>query len=77
MAVCGIIHDITIGHEADVHGCILPLGHDGPHEFTSQGGQQYRWYTDMDCTCEHCMTEYGDFCTIYWGVSGTITSHDT
>ena len=30
----------------DVDGCLLPKGHDGPHEFRNHDGQLYQWEYD-------------------------------
>lgn len=70
MEVCGIIHSGNIlTSELDETGCILPDGHDGPHEFISAEGRRFQWETDLECTCEHCMEAIGDYCTIYWEVT--------
>lgn len=50
----------------DEHGCGLDCGHAGPHEFTDKSGDAYRWETDWDCDCEHCLRNDGDYCTVYW-----------
>ena len=64
--VCGILHgEDTLG-PADPDGCVLPDGHDGPHEFVAPDGQWWQWETDMACTCWHCMRCEGDYCTVYW-----------
>jgi hypothetical protein len=50
----------------DDHGCVLALGHDGPHEFADPNGRRWLWETDLECDCEHCMRCEGDYCTVYW-----------
>lgn len=30
----------------DYDGCLLPNGHDGPHEFRNHDGQLYQWEYD-------------------------------
>lgn len=62
---CGIMHGKEASCE-DPEGCILPLEHDGPHEFISTDGEAWQWETDVACTCEWCMRGDGDYCTIYW-----------
>lgn len=64
--VCAIIH--SDGHPAarDTHGCVLPEGHDGPHEFVAEDGRRWLWETDLTCNCEHCARCEGDYCTEYW-----------
>lgn len=63
---CATLHgDGLVGVE-DHDGCILPEGHDGPHEFIARDGSHWLWETDLECECEHCMRCEGDYCTIYW-----------
>lgn len=50
----------------DDDGCILPVGHTGPHEFVTQDGKHWHWETDMECGCEDCMHGDGDYCITYW-----------
>lgn len=50
----------------DSTGCKLPIGHDGPHEFTASNGDTYQWETDWSCNCDECMSEDGDQCFLYW-----------
>ncbi len=64
--VCGILHDNDGLNSADKDGCLLALGHDGPHEFVDLKGQSWRWDTDLECDCEHCQRCEGDYCTVYW-----------
>lgn len=66
MTCCGIFHprEFTVGSQADVTGCTLADGHDGPHEFTSEGGGVYNWKTDL-CPESACDCD-GDYCTTYW-----------
>lgn len=61
---CGLIH--SDGNPVDVSGCILPEGHEGPHEFVASDGGHWLWETDLECTCEHCLQCEGDYCTVYW-----------
>ncbi|KQR62623.1 hypothetical protein [Acidovorax sp. Leaf160] len=63
---CAIIH--SDGHSAaeDKYGCVLPEGHDGPHEFVAQDGRCWLWETDLECDCAHCARCEGDYCTQYW-----------
>jgi len=68
-SVCGILFDENFAEPKDQSGCILPWGHDGPHEFTDPYGQHWRWETDLGCTCSHCMHGSGDFCATYWAIS--------
>jgi len=46
----------------DATGCTLPIGHDGPHEFVTTGGEVYQWETDWSCGCEECVKDDGDMC---------------
>ncbi len=62
--ICAVIH--TDG-PSDPNGCVLPVGHPGPHEFIAGDGQRFQWETDLTCGCSHCKAE-GDFCTEYWPV---------
>lgn len=64
--VCGTLHHKGEMLPVDEEGCILPAGHDGPHEFVDSSGQHWLWETDFDCDCEHCMSCEGDYCTTYW-----------
>jgi hypothetical protein len=73
MAACGILHDCGAIGPRDEHGCILPDGHDGPHEFVD-GGNHWLWETDLECQCEHCMRCEGDYCTTYWQMTATPTT---
>ena len=68
---CDILHSVEISHPVDVHGCILPSGHDGPHEFKDEHGRLWQWETDLSCQCEHCMRCEGDYCTTYWRKEAT------
>lgn len=63
---CGILvgYDSPI-YPRDTCGCLLPIGHSEAHEFIATDGKRYRWETDWECECEHCMSGDGDFCTIY------------
>lgn len=63
---CGLL--LTREHAPDVHdahGCVLPVGHVGTHEFAAEDGQVWQWETDWECDCESCMND-GDFCVLYW-----------
>lgn len=63
---CCILHGSSILGPTDADGCVLEIGHDGPHEFVDPSGRHWLWETDIECTCDHCMTCDGDYCTIYW-----------
>lgn len=64
--ICGTLHGHE-GHPADTDGCVLDVGHEGPHEFIEpESGTHWLWETDMECDCEHCMRCEGDYCTTYW-----------
>lgn len=66
MATCAIIFPDFGGCTRDATGCLLPLGHDGMHEFVCERGRRYRWETDWECDCETCMQgEPGDYCAVY------------
>jgi hypothetical protein len=67
--VCGIMFDGNGLPPSDSKGCHLSIGHDGPHEFICDEGQTYRWETDFECDCDHCMTAEGDYCSLYWPVT--------
>lgn len=54
----------TQPHDDD--GCVLPMNHDGPHEFVARGGERWQWETDLECRCEWCLRCEGDYCTTYW-----------
>ncbi|ADX47334.1 hypothetical protein Acav_3433 [Paracidovorax avenae ATCC 19860] len=56
------------GHPAarDKYGCVLPEGHDGPHEFVAEDGRHWLLETDLGCNCAHCERCEGDYCTGYW-----------
>jgi len=63
---CSIMHSEEPSF-VDTKGCILPVGHDGPHEFIdATTGTVWRWETNLECTCEWCMQYQGDYCTTYW-----------
>jgi hypothetical protein len=64
--VCGTVFVCEMGGPEDNHGCRRPSGHSGPHEFVEKRGTVYRWETDWQCDCEHCLSCDGDFCTVYW-----------
>ena len=66
VSACGTIFDNSGSPPHDKHGCRLHDGHDGPHEFVDTQGVLYRWETDWECDCEHCMRCEGDYCSIYW-----------
>lgn len=63
---CGTIFVCDMGGPRDNHGCCQPSGHQGPHEFTGDDGNVYRWTTDWECDCDHCRSCDGDFCVVYW-----------
>lgn len=51
----------------DEHGCILPKGHEGPHQFMCEHGRVCFWHTDWGCVCDMCMTdESDDWCVVFW-----------
>lgn len=63
---CGLL--LTREHVSEVHddhGCVLPVGHVGPHEIATEDGQAWQWETDSECACESCLND-GDFCVMYW-----------
>lgn len=62
---CGVIF-IQFGPPRDPHGCVLPDGHEGPHEFICDMGTRYHWETDWSCDCDHCKQCNGDYCMTYW-----------
>ena len=57
-----------IGKGACLCDCLLPEGHDGPHEFKLPDGITYCWEWDEECRCEDCMSNQDpqDACYIYW-----------
>jgi len=65
MSACGIFHGESHS-PTDTTGCLLPIGHEGPHEFLAGDGRRWLWEADMDCVCEHCTQCEGDYCTTYW-----------
>lgn len=67
--LCGIIHPNDEVTPIDSKGCLLPIGHDGPHEFVAPNGWRFQWETDLECNFEHCMDAKGDYCTTYWEVT--------
>lgn len=64
--VCGTLFSDEPFGPKDRHGCHLPLGHSGPHEFVALGGAKYHWETDWDCDCDSCRSDDGDMCFVYW-----------
>lgn len=50
----------------DSSGCHLGHGHDSPHEFIDTYNRTWQWETDWECTCEDCLSDDPDFCSIYW-----------
>lgn len=58
-----MLSDASVDDEC---GCLLPEGHEGPHEFKDARGATWCWETDLECDCEHCMQCEGDYCTTYW-----------
>jgi hypothetical protein len=63
--ICGVLHGTTLQpHDDD--GCLLPMFHEGPHEFRDREGELWRWETDLFCGCDWCMRAEGDYCTTYW-----------
>lgn len=63
---CGVLHGSDGPNPTDNDGCVLAIGHAGPHEFVEPNGRRWLWETDMECDCEHCMLCEGDYCTTYW-----------
>lgn len=61
---CGVMLGEAAVH--DEHGCYLPDGHHGPHEFKDVQGCIWNWETDFSCRCEHCLKVQGDYCTTIW-----------
>lgn len=66
MTRCFVMAGDYLTGPVDRDGCLLPEGHDGPHEFADQHGHRWLWETDLECNCEHCRTCEGDWCVIYW-----------
>lgn len=67
--LCGIIHSSDGVSPKDGQGCLLPIGHEGQHEFVAADGRHFQWETDLECDCEHCLEAQGDYCTTYWEVT--------
>jgi hypothetical protein len=45
---CGYVCDLS-GSVIDVDGCLLPVGHEGPHEFVDENSEKrYRWEFDVE-----------------------------
>lgn len=63
-SACGLI--LADASFTDTKGCVLPVGHDGPHECRDEHGRAWNWEADLECDCEHCRQCDGDYCTIYW-----------
>lgn len=61
---CAVLFEDGSPHDAS--GCLLTIGHDGPHEFIDDRGKVWLWETDLTCDCEHCMRCEGDYCSVYW-----------
>lgn len=66
MNTCDVMHESGPCMPTDMHGCILPNGHGGPHEFVDPHGKHWLWETDLECTCWWCRRCEGDYCTVYW-----------
>lgn len=65
-SVCGTLFANGGCPPRDLHGCTLPHGHAGPHEFIDDKDERYQWETDLACTCEICAAEDGENCSRYW-----------
>lgn len=65
MSTCGVIHPPEFSNLHDIHGCILAIGHHGPHEFVSSNGVAYLWEESVCAECD-CDLEAGECCTEYW-----------
>ena len=65
MKQCGLIHPPEFSNIRDPNGCLLPIGHPGPHEFVSKGGVSYLWEESPCADCD-CDLEAGECCTEYW-----------
>ena len=50
----------------DDHGCVLKIGHLGPHEFVARDGTAWHWEPDWACDCDECMQDDSDACVLYW-----------
>jgi hypothetical protein len=73
--VCGVLHGNHVIGPQDDNGCVLPCGHDGPHEFVDASGRHWLWETDLECDCEHCMRAEGDYCSVYWRKPAELANH--
>jgi hypothetical protein len=62
---CGLIHPLDFSNVRDPHGCRLPMGHPGPHEFVSSRGVVYEWEESPCSDCD-CDLEAGECCTEFW-----------
>lgn len=64
---CGLLvgADMMVGVYDD-NGCVLRIGHAGPHEFVARDGTAWQWETDWACDCEQCRQDDGDSCVLYW-----------
>ncbi len=68
-SICGtMIGELGLPSLVDHHGCVLPMGHDGPHQCVDTRGQAWQWAEDLECACEHCRQCEGDYCVVYWRV---------
>lgn len=65
MQACGVIHPLELSNVRDPHGCVLAIGHVGPHEFVSSSGVSYQWEEEACAECD-CDLEAGECCTTYW-----------
>lgn len=62
---CGVIHPPEFSNVRDATGCVLEIGHAGPHEFLSVGGIAYQWEEEICTDCD-CDLGAGECCTTYW-----------
>ena len=54
-SICGtMIGELGLPSLVDHHGCVLPMGHDGPHQCVDTRWQAWQWEEDLECACEHC-----------------------
>lgn len=45
---CGSCFNSWLGAPKDTEGCLLPIGHEGPHEFKDEYGRLYQWQYDVE-----------------------------
>ncbi len=63
---CGICCPSRIGMPPDTDGCVLPEGHDSPHEYVA-AACRVTWETDLSCGCADCVgsDSFADNCLVY------------